>query len=161
MGIWAGWSGRAKAVGRPEPPREDGAALTRDEQRRFDEIARRIGQDAGEQPPPPTTAVVPVRLAAVGLLVVGATGLLAGIARSDVVIGAVVGVVPTAVAMLLLGLARAPRPASAPSNVPLVKRFWLWLTTCSEPSCGNHPVHLGWCAEHAPRYDPGPDEFWD
>jgi len=160
MGIWAGWPDRAKAGGRPERPHEDGAALTRDEQRRFDEIARRIGRAADESPPP-TTAVVSVRLAAVGLFVVGVTGLVAGSVKSDAVVVAVVGIAPMAVAMLLLGMATAPRAAAAPSNVPLVKRFWLWLTRCSEPGCGNHPVHLGWCAEHAPRYDPGPDEFWD
>jgi hypothetical protein len=141
-------------------PREDGPALTRDEQRRFDEIARRIDQVVDEVPAPVTTAVVPVRLAAVGLFVVGATGLLAGFARGDVVILAIVGVAPIAVAMLLLGLAKAPRPAPAPSGRHLVKRFWSWLTTCAEDGCREHPVHLGWCREHAPRYEQEPDEFW-
>jgi hypothetical protein len=160
MGMWAGWQGRAKAVGRPERPREDSSALTRDEQRRFDEIARRIDQDVDEVPAPVTTAVVPVRLAAVGLVVVGVTGLLTGFARSDVVVLAVVGFAPIAVAVLLLGLARPPRPAPAPSGGPLVKRFWWWLTTCAEDGCREHPVDMGWCREHAPRYAPGPDEFW-
>ena len=160
MGMWAGWPGRAKAVGRPERSREDGPALTRDEERRFDEIARRIEQDVDEVPAPATTAVVPARLAAVGLAVVGATGLLTGFARSDLVVLAVVGIAPLAVAMLLLGLATAPRPASARSGGPLVTRFWWWLTTCAEDGCREHPVHLGWCREHAPRSAAEPDEFW-
>jgi hypothetical protein len=160
MGMWAGWPSRAKAVGRPERPPEDRSALTRDEQRQFDEIARRIDQDVDAAQAPVTTAVVPVRLAAVGLLVVGLTGLLTGFARSDVVVLVVVGLAPIAVALLLLGLARPPRPAPAPSGGPLVTRFWSWLTTCAEDGCREHPVHMGWCREHAPRYEPEPDEFW-
>lgn len=39
-------------------------------------------------------------------------------------------------------------------------RLWRWLTTCDEPGCDEHPVHLGWCAVHAPPYEPGPDEYW-
>jgi hypothetical protein len=39
-------------------------------------------------------------------------------------------------------------------------RLWTWLTTCAADGCSRHPAHLGWCDEHAPAYDPGPDEFW-
>jgi hypothetical protein len=46
-------------------------------------------------------------------------------------------------------------PASGP-----LKRLWLWLTTCAEDGCDRRPMHRGWCSEHAPRYDPGPDEYW-
>jgi hypothetical protein len=160
MGIWAGWPGRAKAVGRPVPPRADGPALTRDEQRRFEEIARRIDQDVDEVAVPPTTAVIPARLAAVGLFVVAGTGILAGLARGDAVVLTVVGIVPAATAVLLLAMASARRSASAPSSAPPIKRFWWWLTTCAEEGCREHPVHLGWCREHAPRSDLEPDEFW-
>jgi hypothetical protein len=168
MGKWAGWPGRIKSAGRARPaqPHADGLALTRDERRRFDEIARRIDQDAAaadvdEVPAPPSAAVVPVRLAAVGLFAVGGTGILTGLARGDTVVLTVVGIVPAAVAMLLIGLARARGPAPAPRDGLLIRRFWLWLVTCAENGCDRHAVHLGWCSEHA-RYDPGEyrDEYW-
>jgi hypothetical protein len=161
MGIWAGWPCRAKAVGRARP-HEGGPALTGDERRRFDEIARRIDRDvpaSGVDEVPPTTAVVPVRLAALGLFVVGLTGVLTGLARSDTIVLVVVGIVPAAVATILIALARASGPSAAPA-APLFRRFWSWLTTCAEDGCTNHPVHLGWCREHAPGYDSRPEEYW-
>jgi hypothetical protein len=126
MGIWAAWPGRAKTIGRAGPPHphEDGLALTGDEQRRFDEIARRIDQD--EIPIPPTSGAVPPRLAAVGLFVVGATGLVTGLARGDAVVMAVVGIIPAVSATLLIALARGSG-APAPSGSP-IKRLWWWLT---------------------------------
>jgi hypothetical protein len=130
--------------------------LSCDERRRFDEIARRIDQD--EFPIPLTTTVIPVRLAALGLFVVSATGVVTGLARSDAIILAVVGFVPAAVAVLLIVLVRAPGRATAAPTGPL---FWRWLTTCAEDGCRSHPTHLGWCSEHAPGYDPGPDEYWE
>ena len=39
-------------------------------------------------------------------------------------------------------------------------RLWTWLATCAEDGCHNRPVHLGWCSEHTPADDPGPDEYW-
>jgi hypothetical protein len=42
----------------------------------------------------------------------------------------------------------------------VLKRWWIWLTTCAEAGCTLRPVHLGWCDGHAPAYDPGPDEYW-
>jgi hypothetical protein len=152
MGVGTGWSDRSAHPNEGEP------ALTRDERRRFDEIARRIDQDAAAAPP--TTRVVPVRLAAVGLLVVAGTGIAAGLARADAVILAVVGIIPAAAAVLLLAVPRPRRSASASLATPPVKRFWSWLTTCAEDGCQAHPVHLGWCREHAPGYDPEPDEYW-
>lgn len=125
MGIWAAWPGRAKAVGRAGPPHphEDGLALTRDEQRRFDEIARRIDQD--EIPIPPISGAVPPRLAAVGLFLVGATGFVTGLVRGDAVVMAVVGIAPAVAATLLIALAKgsgSPAPGSG------VERLWWWLT---------------------------------
>jgi hypothetical protein len=110
-------------------PQDGGPALTRDERRRFAEIARRLGRYAAATDPdgsvvPPS---LPVRLAAVGLLVVAGTGALTGLARSDGVVLAVVGVVPAAVALLLLAVARAYRPASPP-GASLIERCWSWLT---------------------------------
>jgi hypothetical protein len=127
MGIWAAWPGRAKAVGRAGPPHphEDGLALTRDEQRRFDEIARRIDQD--EIPIPPISGAVPPRLAAVGLFLVGATGFVTGLVRGDAVVMAVVGIVPAVAATLLIALAKGSgSPAAAPGS--RVERLWWWLT---------------------------------
>lgn len=161
MCTWGAWPGRFKAAGRARParPREGPPALSREEQRRFEEIARRIDQD--ELPVPPTTAVIPVRVAALGLFVVGATGVLTGLARSDAVILAVIGIAPAAAATLLMALPRARGPAVAsPAGSPFT-RFRVWLTTCAEKGCGRHPVLLGWCGEHAPGYDPGPDEYWE
>ncbi|GAA5118097.1 DUF3040 domain-containing protein [Pseudonocardia adelaidensis] len=157
MGRRFGWPGRARSD-------EGGRALSRDERRRFDEIARRLDHDEAapdlqEPPVPPATAVVPARLTALGLSVVGATGTLTGIARGDVVVLAVVGIAPIAVALLLMAIARGRRSARLPSDDPPIARFWLWLTTCAETGCRNHPVHLGWCSEHAPGHDQGPDEF--
>jgi hypothetical protein len=149
--------------------------LSREEEDRFDEIARRIDQDTAttgmnRAPILPIPAVIPVRLAALALLVVGVTGVLTGLARSDAVVLAVVGILPAVVAMLLGILAGTSGPASPPpvspadgrpkQGWPLLVRFWLWLTTCVENGCGNQPVHLGWCSEHAPGFDPGPDEYW-
>jgi hypothetical protein len=147
----------------PAHRHESGPALTSAEQRRFEEIARLIDQDAAakvdELPIPPTTAVIPVRLAALGLFVVGVTGVLTGLARGDAVVLAVVGIVPAASAVVLAALTWVPGRAEPPVGSPFT-RFWSWLTTCAENGCGNHPVHLGWCSEHAPRHDPAPDEYW-
>jgi hypothetical protein len=152
MNTGAGWPGRSAHPNEGEP------ALTPDERRRFAEIARRIERDVEDEPA--TAAVVPPRLAAVGLFVVAGTGAVAGLARADVVVLAVVGIVPAVAAVLLLTLPGARRSAAPPSRGPLAKRFWWWLTTCAESGCREHPVHLGWCREHAPRSDPAPDEFW-
>jgi hypothetical protein len=105
-------------------PHEGDPALTRDEQRRFDEIARRIDRD--EIPVPPTAAAVPPRLAALGLFLVAATGILTGLARGDAVVLAVVGIVPAVSATLLIALARTRGPAPAPG--PPGRRLWRWLT---------------------------------
>ncbi len=148
----AGWPGRSAHPNEGEP------ALTPDERRRFAEIARRIERDLEDDPA--TAAVVPLRLAAVGLFVVAGTGVMAGLVRADAVVLAVVGIVPAVCAVLLLTVQRTRRSASPPSRDPLAKRFWWWLTTCAENGCREHPVHLGWCREHAPGYDPAPDEFW-
>jgi hypothetical protein len=40
------------------------------------------------------------------------------------------------------------------------RRLWTWLTTCAADDCSRHPTHLGWCEEHAPVSDRGPDEYW-
>jgi hypothetical protein len=39
-------------------------------------------------------------------------------------------------------------------------RLWAWLVRCDAEGCGERPVRLGWCARHAPAYDPAPDEYW-
>ena len=126
MGMWAAWPGRARVVGKAGPahPYEGDPALTRDEQRRFDEIARRIDRD--EIPIPPTAAAVPPRLAALGLFLVGATGVLTGLARGDVVVLVIVGIVPAVSATLLIALAWTRGPAPVPG--PPAKRLWSWLT---------------------------------
>ncbi|HLU55992.1 MAG TPA: hypothetical protein VKZ81_11070 [Pseudonocardia sp.] len=49
---------------------------------------------------------------------------------------------------------------SAQSGPERLKALWKWLTTCDAEGCAERPVHLGWCARHAPAYDPGPDEYW-
>jgi hypothetical protein len=149
--------------------------LTREEQRRFDEIARRIDQDTtltSTAPVPETAAAIPVRLTMFGLFVIGATGVLTCLATDDlvVIVLAVCGVVTTVIAAVLFAFAGTSGPALAPPTRPadrrleqgmsLLERFWLWLTTCAENGCSYHPVHLGWCSEHAPAYDPGPDEYW-
>ncbi|MHA6621548.1 hypothetical protein [Pseudonocardia sp. DLS-67] len=110
--------------------RQDGRrALSRDERRRFAEIARRIGWGAAppDQDESPGVALVPVRLAAVGLLVVAATGVLTGLARGDGVVLVVVGAVPAAVALSLLVVARTLGSASPPSGSRF-ERCWAWLT---------------------------------
>lgn len=38
--------------------------------------------------------------------------------------------------------------------------MWARLTRCDAEGCQERAVHLGWCARHAPAYDPGPDEYW-
>jgi hypothetical protein len=128
MGRWVGRPGRAGAVGRTGP-QDGGPALTRDERRRFAELVRRIGRGAAASDPDgsPDPPTVPVRLAAVGLLVVAATGVLTGLARSDGIVLVVVGIVPAAVALLLLAVARAYGSASRPAGSPF-ERCWSWLT---------------------------------
>jgi hypothetical protein len=39
-------------------------------------------------------------------------------------------------------------------------RLWARLTRCEMEGCDERPVHLGWCAHHAPEYNPAPDEYW-
>jgi hypothetical protein len=41
-----------------------------------------------------------------------------------------------------------------------LKRLWARLTMCEVEGCEDRPVHLGWCARHAPDYNPAPDEYW-
>ncbi len=41
-----------------------------------------------------------------------------------------------------------------------LKRLWARLTMCEAEGCEERPVHLGWCAQHAPEYCPAPDEYW-
>lgn len=41
-----------------------------------------------------------------------------------------------------------------------LKRLWARLTRCEAVGCEERPVHLGWCAQHAPEYCPAPDEYW-
>jgi uncharacterized protein (TIGR04222 family) len=138
--------------------------LSREERCQFDEIVRRIEQepavmDVCPGPEEETAAVVPVRLAAFGLFAVGLTGLLTGLAKHELVVLVLVGVVPVVVAAVLLAAVGTRRTAAAPLAEPAVsmlRRCWLWLTTCAESGCGNPPVHLGWCDEHAP----GPGEYW-
>ncbi len=38
--------------------------------------------------------------------------------------------------------------------------LWARLTRCETEGCEERPVHLGWCALHAPEYAPAPDEYW-
>lgn len=49
------------------------------------------------------------------------------------------------------------RAQGTPSRL---EQLWTWLTRCDEEGCRERPVHLGWCARHAPAYDPEPDEYW-
>ena len=35
-----------------------------------------------------------------------------------------------------------------------------WLTRCAHEGCHGRSTRLGWCDEHAPAYEPGPDEYW-
>jgi hypothetical protein len=119
--------------------------------------------DTHPSPGPVASAVVPVRLAAFGLLAVGATGALTGLARGDLVVLVLVGIIPSVTAVALLALVGASRPAAASGEgaASRVLGFWLWLTTCAQPGCHNHPVHLGWCDEHGPSFTPGPEEYWE
>jgi hypothetical protein len=138
--------------------------LSREERCRFDEIVRRIelepaAMDVCPAPKEETTAVVPVRLAAFGLFVVGLTGLLTGLAKDELVVLVLVGIVPGVVAIALLAAVGTRRTTAAPPAEPalsMLRRCWLWLTTCAASGCGKPPVHLGWCGEHAP----GPGEYW-
>jgi uncharacterized protein (TIGR04222 family) len=140
------------------------SVLSREERCRFDEIVRRIEQEPAAMdvcpvPKEETTAVVPVRLAAFGLFAVGLTGLLTGLAKDELVVLVLVGVVPVVAAVVLLaavGTRHAGAATPAEPAVSMVRRCWLWLTTCAEKGCGKPPVHLGWCGEHAP----GPEEYW-
>jgi hypothetical protein len=161
---------------RRRPARHDGGpALTREERRRFDEIARQIDQEAavtGTGPAPQTATAIPVRLTMLGLVVIGAAGALTGLATNDlvVIVLAMVGVAATVVATAMFafagtsGIALGPPARSADRrpgpDMSLITGLWLRLTTCEENGCSNRPVHLGWCSEHAPAYEPGPDEYW-
>jgi len=126
MDIWAAWPGRAgngKKVG-PAHPHERDPALTPEERRRFAEITR--GFHADEIPVPPAPAGLPPRLAGVGLALVGATGVLAGLARGDAVVLTVVGVVPVVAAAGVLVWARRRGPVAATGTK--LERLWRWLT---------------------------------
>jgi hypothetical protein len=160
--------------GRRPARHRDGAALTREERRRFDEIASRIEHEAVTVDPPlaatpVTTQISPVRLAAVGLFVIGAAGVLTGLIGSDLVILTVHGVVPMAGAAILVAFAGESETADGAPVGPatgrreqssLLTRFHSWLTTCATNGCGNRAILMGWCNDHAPAYDPGPDEYW-
>jgi hypothetical protein len=149
--------------------------LTHEEQRRFDDITRRIdhlaaGTETPTAAPPPLTAAIPVRLTAAGLSVVGATGVLIGLAGSDTIVLTAVGIIPSVVAVILFASAGSSGPRAAGTIRPdagehergtsLLAKSWLWLTTCAEGGCSNRPVYLGWCSEHGPADDPGRDEYW-
>jgi hypothetical protein len=56
----------------------------------------------------------------------------------------------------------SPRQSHGPaqSGPDRLRELWAWLTRCEADGCRERPVHLGWCARHAPAYDPGPDEYW-
>jgi hypothetical protein len=56
----------------------------------------------------------------------------------------------------------SPRQPDVParSGLDALRGLWVRLTRCDAEGCGERPVHLGWCAAHAPAYDPGPDEYW-
>jgi hypothetical protein len=41
-----------------------------------------------------------------------------------------------------------------------LKRLWARLSMCEAEGCEERPLHLGWCARHAPEYNPAPDEYW-
>jgi hypothetical protein len=163
-----------RRICRPARPK-GGLVLTREERRRFNEIARRIDQETavtGTAPVPETAAPIPVRLTMFGLIVIGVTAVLTGLATDDliVIVLAVVGVVTTFIAAVLFAFTGTPGPAPAAATRPadgrleprmsLLTRLWHRLTTCEENGCGNRPLHLGWCSEHAPAYDPKPDEYW-
>ena len=49
---------------------------------------------------------------------------------------------------------------SAQGRFVTLKRLWARLTRCEAEGCEERPVHLGWCARHAPEYHPAPDEYW-
>jgi hypothetical protein len=58
-------------------------------------------------------------------------------------------------------IASARQPdVPARSGLDALRALWVRLTRCDAEGCGERPVHLGWCAAHAPAYDPGPDEYW-
>lgn len=55
------------------------------------------------------------------------------------------------------------RPEGAAQGAQVARRLrqlWVWLSRCDAPGCDERPVHLGWCAQHAPADDPRPDEYW-
>jgi hypothetical protein len=54
---------------------------------------------------------------------------------------------------------RQPHGA-AQSGPERLTALWAWLTRCAAEGCRERAAHLGWCAGHAPAYDPGPDEYW-
>ncbi len=58
-------------------------------------------------------------------------------------------------------IASPAQPNGATQGRPIgLRRLRAWLTRCEMESCEERAVHLGWCALHAPEYNPGPDEYW-
>ena len=161
--------GDARKRGHRAAPHDDDRVVTVEQQHELDQIALRIDQQyIATEPqlasPPPSTGIIPVRLTALGLLTIGVTGIVAGLARSDLVLVTVVGIGPTLVATILLTVAgRTGQPPGPDGDKPerdiaRHTQLWLWLTTCAHSGCGNQPTYLGWCSEHAPPADHGPDE---
>jgi hypothetical protein len=181
---WVGMSGRAERLRHVRscchrkqrsrrPARHEGSlVLTREEQRRFDELVRQIDQETATGPAPETAAATPVRRTKLAVFLIGMTGVLTGLATDDllVIVMAMVGVATTVIAAILFAFAGTPGPAPAPptrsadgkleQDMSLLMRLWLWLTTCEENGCSKRPVHQGWCSEHAPDHTPRPDEYW-
>ncbi|MGH3584766.1 MAG: hypothetical protein ACRDQ0_00420, partial [Pseudonocardia sp.] len=98
--------------------------LDRDERQRFEEIVRDLDVD----PPPPSGAadrpLVGPSLMVLALLVVGATGVVTGLAVADPVIVAVVGVVPILGAGLVVVAVTGLLPAGRWRTGPLAA--WVW-----------------------------------
>lgn len=130
-----------------------------DERRTVNEITRRIEHDvphAGDHIAAlGTTAPAPALLLTLGVLVVGTTA--SGLA-AELVVLLLVGGLPIACAVA--AAARVAPMHAAEGWSGLAPRLWTWLTTCAANGCTRHPAHLGWCDEHVPLDDRGPDEYW-